>query len=317
LYAYLTYRSTPRRALFMLAAVLVPIVANGLRAYMIVMIGHLSGMQLAVGVDHIIYGWVFFGLVMFLMFWIGGFWREDQPGDDVIAPAVDKSMQASAPATSGSGGVIAMAAAVLACTALWPLVAYFNDRATTNPAPVRLGQIATTWTTAPAFSAWAPRFAPADATVSQVYADAGATDRAPVALSLLYYRNQRNGKALISSTNRLVEEEGSFHVLYPALRDETVGQRSLALRESTVNSPAGTILVWYCYWIDGQFVASNYGGKLLQAKAKLLFRGDDGAALLLSAPYTGDVEQARRAMRSFLADNLGAIETALIAAKAN
>ena len=28
------------------------------------------------GVDHILYGWVFFGVVIFLMFWIGGRWHE-------------------------------------------------------------------------------------------------------------------------------------------------------------------------------------------------------------------------------------------------
>lgn len=78
LYAYLTYRSTRRRLLFIAIAIIVPVIANGLRAYMIVMIGHLSSMQLATGVDHLIYGWLFFGLVMFLMFWIGSYWREDQ-----------------------------------------------------------------------------------------------------------------------------------------------------------------------------------------------------------------------------------------------
>jgi len=59
LFAYLTYRTTFRKLMFILFAIIVPIIANGLRAYMIVMIGHLSGMTLAVGVDHLIYGWVF------------------------------------------------------------------------------------------------------------------------------------------------------------------------------------------------------------------------------------------------------------------
>src|SRR5258706_4010149 len=59
LYAYLTYRRLVHRVLFVGASILVPILANGVRAYMIVMIGHLSGMKLAVGVDHLIYGWVF------------------------------------------------------------------------------------------------------------------------------------------------------------------------------------------------------------------------------------------------------------------
>ena len=77
LYAYLTYRSWKRRLLFSIAAVIVPIFANSGRAYMIVMIAHLSDMKLALGVDHYIYGWVFFGFVMLLLFWIGSFWRED------------------------------------------------------------------------------------------------------------------------------------------------------------------------------------------------------------------------------------------------
>src|SRR5262249_26263102 len=77
LYAHLTYLSSGRRAAFIAASIVVPIVANWLRAYMIVMIGHLSGMKYAVGVDHLIYGWLFFGVVMMLLFWVGSYWRED------------------------------------------------------------------------------------------------------------------------------------------------------------------------------------------------------------------------------------------------
>ncbi len=66
LYAHLTYRSWFKRGLCVLASVIVPIIANGFRAYMIVMMGHLSDMKLAVGVDHLIYGWVFFGVVVLL-----------------------------------------------------------------------------------------------------------------------------------------------------------------------------------------------------------------------------------------------------------
>ena len=76
IYAYLTYQSLWRRGLFDLASILVPIAANSLRAYGIVMIGHTSDMTLAVGVDHLIYGWVFFGLVMLLLFWVGSFWQQ-------------------------------------------------------------------------------------------------------------------------------------------------------------------------------------------------------------------------------------------------
>lgn len=71
LYAQLTYRALWRRALFIALAIVVPLVANGVRAWLIVMIAHWSDMRLAVGVDHLVYGWLFFGLVMFALFWAG------------------------------------------------------------------------------------------------------------------------------------------------------------------------------------------------------------------------------------------------------
>ena len=61
LYAYMTYRSLARRPrLHRSFAPLCRFIANGIRAYLIVMTGHLSDMSLAVGVDHLVYGWVCF-----------------------------------------------------------------------------------------------------------------------------------------------------------------------------------------------------------------------------------------------------------------
>lgn len=79
-YAYITYTRTWKRALFMLAASIVPVLANGFRAFIIVMIGHLSDMALAVGVDHLVYGALFFGLVMMVLFYVGSFWKDPPKG---------------------------------------------------------------------------------------------------------------------------------------------------------------------------------------------------------------------------------------------
>ncbi|MDP0919784.1 hypothetical protein Q6272_32590, partial [Klebsiella pneumoniae] len=54
----------------------------------IVMLGHLSDNQLATGVDHVIYGWVFFGIIMLAMFMIGARWTEpDLPPQPASADA--------------------------------------------------------------------------------------------------------------------------------------------------------------------------------------------------------------------------------------
>jgi len=78
IYAYITYSKPYKRILFILFSIIAPIIANGLRAYMIVMIGHLSNMKLATGVDHIVYGAFFFAIIIFIMFYIGSFWRDSE-----------------------------------------------------------------------------------------------------------------------------------------------------------------------------------------------------------------------------------------------
>jgi EpsI family protein len=267
------------------------------------MIGHLSSMKLATGVDHLIYGWLFFGLVMFLMFWIGNYWREDQAATP--APTV------RAPAAAARGGV-AVALALVAMSALWPALALVNERANHNPRPVALNPVAVTWTAVPAFSGWVPSYMAPDAAFNGVYqAQAGM----PVAMTVLYYRNQSNSKALVSSVNRLTGEKDAYHESGSSLRTEALGARQLTLRESVVQGPSANLLVWQWMWIDGRVTARNYVGKLWQAEAKLMVRGDDGAAVMLSAPYGDKPDEARAALRAFLAAHAESIDAALTATR--
>ena len=305
LYAYLTYRSTTRRIVFVAASIIVPIIANGLRAYMIVMIGHTSNMELATGVDHLIYGWVFFGLVMFVMFWIGSYWRQDTD--------IDSSVDGVSAAPADAGRIRNMLLAVLAVIALWPLFARFNDQANFNPAPVRIEalQAAPGWQAAPAFSTWTPSYMAPDARSTGVWRQEGA----PVALTILYYRNQQRDKALISSVNRLAGEKDAYHENGGALRSLQFQGRSLSVRETRMQGPSGNFLVWHWNWVDGRPVTNAYVGKLRQAGARLLFRGDDGAAVMVAAPYGEQQDEARRAMRAFLDAHLDGIDASLAATR--
>jgi exosortase A len=303
LYAYLTFRTTLRRAMFIGLSVVVPIVANGLRAFMIVMIGHLSGMKLATGVDHLIYGWLFFGLVMFVMFWIGSFWREDAE-QEAARPAVP--LPAAAPATTSQ--MVSAAAAVLALAALWPTLEHYNEKANYNPSPASLPRIAIGWAPAPAFTNWTPQFLDPDAGFSGAWQARGL---APVGMTVLYYRNQNSEHALISSVNRLAGPKDAWHETSSTVRAEHVGGRVVPLRETVMQGPQDAILVWQWMWTGGEYTASQYMGKLLQARGKLLLQGDDGAALMVYAPLSDKPDEARAAMRAFLDDHLAPIGAAL------
>jgi exosortase A len=314
LYAYLTYRSMRRRVLFIGLAIVVPVIANGLRAYMIVMIGHLSGMALATGVDHLIYGWLFFGLVMFVMFWIGSYWREDTDapaaGTATAAPRAATSAASSA-ATSATTATASrlprMAAGIIALCALWPAFALYGEHANHNPAPVQLAQVAVQWPEAPAFADWTPDYMAADAALQRSYARGGA----PVTMTLLYYRNQDRDKSLISSINRLAGYKDAWHETASARRTEDVGGTAVTVRETVLRRDGRALLVWDWMRVDDRDTTSAAVGKLLQARSKLLLRGDDGAAVMLSAPFDDNPDAARATLHSFLLDNYKNIKLAL------
>jgi len=70
-FAIVMYRSVIRRAVFIALSVVVPIVANGLRALGIIVLAHIEGSPAAVEADHVLYGWLFFTLVIIILIAIG------------------------------------------------------------------------------------------------------------------------------------------------------------------------------------------------------------------------------------------------------
>ena len=298
LFAYLSYRSAWRRGLFVLAAVLVPLAANGMRAYMIVMIGHLSGMTLAVGVDHLIYGWVFFGLVMLLLFWIGSFWREDL---DEEAPAAAPAPAAPLPWRRLQGAALA----VVAVLGVWPLMAARLQSGAAGPAPLAPAIVLAAPAAAP-FSDWEPGFAPASATVRQFHAASQ-----PVGLTVLFYRDEAGGNKLVSSTNHLGREKTLYRENLLVQRTEHVAGQALALREAQLGIPGQRLLVWQWYVVGGEMTNSNYVGKLLQVKEKLLTGSGDGAAVMVFCAYEEDPAAARAVLRAFLNTNLAPLQAAV------
>ena len=101
LFAHLTYRSLNRKLWFLLAAILAPLLANGLRAWMMVMIAHFTDLQYATGFDHLVYGWLFFGVVIVVLFFVGSLFQES--GASSLPQAAPAFVGASLLATEESG----------------------------------------------------------------------------------------------------------------------------------------------------------------------------------------------------------------------
>ena len=317
LYAYLTYRSLKRRLAFIALSVIVPIIANGFRAYMIVMTGHLSDMRLAVGVDHLIYGWIFFGLVMLALFWIGSFWREDEPkyAGSTASPQPESSF---IPARTPLKSVIYAATAVLAVALIWPVYAVYleNTHSRINTPKLEIPGLADKWETSPGgISDWKPKYVGATAQLLQHYNDSKRPGRA-VDLHISYYRNQQQGSELINSQNVLTPENEpesgtDWRNVKHDMRTVALGPDRATVNQNLVQSYSTKLLVWRWYWLGEEVTASPYIAKFLLAWNKLLRRGDDGAEIIVVASYDEAPDEAALVLESFLTDMMPIITSSL------
>ena len=300
LYAYLSYRSLRKRLTFIVLSGIAPLVANGLRAYGIIMIGHLSGMSLAVGVDHIIYGWLFFGVVMGIMFYVGNFWRDAAPVPH-RPEAAGTDAGPSCTEQHAAHRLLRLGAVNLAVLALPLLV----TGAAARPSRVQLADISIPaapagWqlSAAPAPD-WHPLFAGADKSLTGSYvSEAG--DK--VYYYAAFYLGQHQGAELISPQNRLFDPERWARVGEDRLDLELPPAGVFPVHERVLRSKdGGAKVLWNWYWIDGKVSTGVLGTKLYDALARLT-RGYRGAAVIaLSAASSEDPAQAREELRRLLA----------------
>ena len=310
LYAMLAYRSVVRRGAFIAASIIVPILANWLRAYIIVMLAHLTNNKIAVGVDHLIYGWIFFGVVMLLLFWVGSHWQEPPTRTDFAA---ETGIRAGDPSRRAASLWPAAATAIIAAGLWLPIDAAIKPK-NHGEDPV-LPTVASQggWqASGPATSTWKPLYAGFASERGQSFS----RDGRDVSLYLAYYRGQEKGRELITSGNDLVAvKDWNWKLLSHGT--DTVDWRGERQRvdAATLSGPNVRLEVFRLYWISGRTTSSESVAKILTAWSVLTGRGDDSALILMYTPQQGSAEEARGVLREFSAGMSPSIERALETAR--
>lgn len=296
LYAYLTYQSPYRRAAFIVAAIIVPIIANGLRAFMIVMIGHFSGMELATGVDHLVYGWVFFGIVIAIMFYVGSFWSEEEKSIEIS----DKAKITDNKARLANNKQIAVASLVLLFTvSILPAKAY-TDKVEIGIVPVVIQAPSIEgWNQSDQIvSEWRPRYKNMDTSLVQSYSQKNTN----VDLFVGYYIAQRDDAQLITSTNVLTEEKDEWKNIRQTSIEITLPGGNIKVPLAHIKNGDKEILVAYFYYLGGSAITNDYLAKLTEAEARL-FGGDRSASIVsVSADAKESREKVVSAIQSFASD---------------
>lgn len=293
LVANVCYVSWTRRAAFMAVALVVPMLANGLRAFGTVYAAYLTSPEAATGYDHIVYGWVFFGAVMAGVLAIGWKWFDRDPD----APWFDAAkLQARWPG-------VARMPAVVALTGLF-IVSLFMAwggaiaaRADALPAKVALPQVAG-WTQVPPSrrAEWKPNFPGADHFVMGRYSDGMGAE---VDLVLAVYGSQREGKELVGFGQGAIRENDKW----VRIEDLPELDGGGAMRMTAPGPVEREVVTWYR--VGDVLTPSELRVKAETLKAKLLGGRQRAVAVMVSAEK-GELP-ARAAIKRFLGA-LGPVE---------
>ncbi len=256
------------------------------------------------GVDHLLLGWVFFGVVITILFAIGARWREDLATDALAAAPVP--VVHDEPDTPGRFWFAALAVAVV--TSVGP-IAYRAIELRDVAAPPQLAAVTGDWQSTPGgLTDWRPRFANASAELHRTFRDADRT----VGLYVGYYRNQDYQKKLVSSENVLV---GTQDAAWTKIADRghtiTLDQQPVPIRTGELRGAKGeTLVFWQWYWINGRLTSSEVLAKAYTALSRLRGNGDDSAVIIVYARK--DVPGgAGAALDAFTRDHAARIELAL------
>jgi exosortase A len=193
--ANLCFRSWRRRAAFFAGCILVPVLANGLRAWGTIYIAYRAhSLKFAASFDHVFYGWIFFAIVIAIV--MGAAWPFfDRKANDRWFDPADLQPPGTLPGPRRRLAVTALAATAIAAAApLWS-AAIASTGTAPVPAALAVPQVPG-WTRVAADTGrpWQPHFAGADRIASARYRDAAGHQ---VDLWLVVYARQEAGRKLI------------------------------------------------------------------------------------------------------------------------
>lgn len=256
LFAYLNYNSAKKRTLFIIFSIVLPLFANGIRAFGIVLIAYLSDMKYATGVDHLIYGWFFFGVVILIMFAIGNIWADPlEPQDD------------DAPKTVNRAGLIPSVKA-LSVVVVLVLLSFGYKGAIENPLADINPALNTVFHTNKNIddTSWMPTFQNA---TNELSGNGEDTD-----FYLAYYDKNIQGQELINSTNSIYDGKK-----WTIVSSQTLGDYVLL----EITNTAGEFrLIAYTYATSWIVSPSALKVKLSQAIQAFLGIPQTGLVVVLS-----------------------------------
>ncbi len=297
LYAYQMYTNNYKRSLFVIVIIAISILANGFRAFGIVMIGHLSKMQYGTGDDHTFYGWIFYGLVIFLIFYIGSFWGDEPSNKNIEINETHKKT------STGKLTIMSLTGLIIIFLPTSNLLLSDDKNTPNTTIEMTLPDNFNEWQFTPDRTLnWKPNFTQTQNTIHQVYQ----YGHDLLQVSIAYYPKQQQGSEAINSSNILLDKKSpQWHVN----STNELQTESTYVKESELSTADTKLLVWNWYQVGDYLTPNPYIAKLLEIYNKIFLSRSDISIVVLSTRLSEDKKATRAKLESFINTNKAQLKT--------
>ena len=269
LFGYVAYSSYRKRVLFVVATVVVFVLANGLRAGIVMFVASATDLRWLAGEDHVVFGLVLFAAVLVLMLWIGNRFA-DHPAE-----------KAAPPASTGLRPSVAACAAVVALLAAGP---YVWAQRTVDPGAANTMSAMHLAHCAPPGewrAPWRPSLIGAPDVVASSYDCGGHV----LDLFRATYAGQGRGRELVNASNAVWPEQWQRHAAVSSV-DLDVGGRTVTVRQVLARGSESTVMLWYWYEIGDEVTGSEFRAKWLEVVRIVTRRGGRSSLIVCAVEGT-------------------------------
>jgi exosortase A len=281
IYVHLTYTSLQKKIVFIFTLIAISLIANWMRAYLTVMTGHFTAMRWGPGYEHVVFGWVLFGVITGITFAFGARWSDDKTSGKRTEGFVPTRVTYAASDVDGSNFTnaanrINTKYALIACCVIGILLIFRLWAEGMHPSPTvpkfnKLNEIMKVLEPSdgdgfsPKFSGWRDKI------------DGRASNGVRVFVG--YYSHQVDGFELASSENRMLDEMGQWVELNSEqINLEILVNKFICVKEVTISRNGGRVLVWNWYTSNGRESCTKLNLKI-DTLQSLVFRQQDTAIL--------------------------------------
>lgn len=278
------YKRIKPALILIIASLILPIVFNWIRIYIIILVGHFTDMQSPLMADHVNFGWVLYGISLIPLFYLA----------KKLVTLEDKKQQeftvSQLAILNYSYPKFFLLIPVILILSVSTFTTYL-----TNSKPEALQEIfspkaESPWLGPIYFDDWKPKYTGASIEINRLYV--GIDKTSDISLHIFYYGQQTQDSELINELNtiaddRIIESQKTFIF------------ENHNIIEKIITSNSKKRLIWYWYYVNNKNVVSPIIVKLFQVR-ELISKKTSSSLIALSIECDNQCDNKKIELKEFL-----------------